>query len=65
MVRSQDKRIVFSTYQAVSGSGKDGIIDFEEGQRKPPNTIHAIVDIALPDCDLVMAGPYAGYTEKN
>ncbi len=62
------KRIVFSTYQAVSGSGKDGIIDFEEGQKgKPPKYYpHPIVDNCIAQIgEFVMAGPYAGYTEEE
>ena len=45
------KRIIYSTYQAVSGAGQKGINDLENGRRNPSLMILRKVAIAL-DIDL-------------
>lgn len=58
------KRIVFSTYQAVSGSGVGGIKDLEEGiNGSPPKKYpHPIVFNCLPHIDIFMDN---GYTKEE
>lgn len=58
------KRVIYSTYQAVSGAGKDGVNDLEAGQKGelPKFFPHPIVNNCLPQVDeFVTNGPYAGY----
>lgn len=47
------KRVVFSTYQAVSGAGTEGITDLREGQKgKPPQKfVHPIYNNLIPHID--------------
>ncbi|NLM44260.1 MAG: aspartate-semialdehyde dehydrogenase [Clostridiales bacterium] len=55
------KRIVFSTYQAVSGSGVKGISDLENGLSGKPNTFypHPIVNNCLPHIDIFTDNGYS------
>lgn len=62
------KRVVYSTYQAVSGSGKDGVIDLEAGLKGLPPKFypHPIVNNCLPQIDdFVSSGPYEGYSREE
>jgi len=54
--RYKIKRIIYSTYQAVSGSGFAGIKDLEEGlEGKPPkNYPHPIAGNCLPHIDVFL-----------
>ncbi|MEJ8554811.1 aspartate-semialdehyde dehydrogenase [Tepidibacter sp. Z1-5] len=58
------KRIVYSTYQAVSGSGVKGITDLEEGLKGNKNKLypHPIAYNALPHIDVFMDN---GYTKEE
>lgn len=58
------KRIVYSTYQAVSGSGKAGIEDLENGIKgiAPKKFPHQIVNNCLPHIDVFMPD---GYTKEE
>ncbi len=58
------KRIVYSTYQAVSGSGVKGIGDLEEGIKGNENTFypHPIAYNALPHIDVFLDN---GYTKEE
>ncbi|MBS4534172.1 aspartate-semialdehyde dehydrogenase [Clostridium sp. D2Q-14] len=58
------KRIVYSTYQAVSGSGVGGIQDLEEGiDGNPPKKYpHPIAFNCLPHIDIFMDN---GYTKEE
>ncbi len=58
------KRIVYSTYQAVSGSGMKGIRDLEQGLlgNPPTNYPHPIANNCLPHIDVFMAD---GYTKEE
>ncbi|MBE0451175.1 MAG: aspartate-semialdehyde dehydrogenase [Clostridia bacterium] len=58
------KRIVYSTYQAVSGSGMKGIRDLEQGLlgNPPTNYPHPIANNCLPHIDVFMTG---GYTKEE
>ncbi|MCK9217683.1 MAG: aspartate-semialdehyde dehydrogenase [Firmicutes bacterium] len=58
------KRIVFSTYQAVSGSGVNGIQDLERGLLGEPNTFypHQIANNCLPHIDSFEEN---GYTKEE
>ena len=58
------KRIVYSTYQAVSGSGKAGIEDLENGIKgiAPKKFPHQIVNNFLPHIDVFMPD---GYTKEE
>ncbi|WP_099189021.1 aspartate-semialdehyde dehydrogenase [Tepidibacter mesophilus] len=58
------KRIVYSTYQAVSGSGVRGIMDLEEGLKGNENKLypHPIAYNALPHIDVFMDN---GYTKEE
>ena len=60
----KDKRIVYSTYQAVSGSGKAGIEDLENGIKgiAPKKFPHQIVNNCLPHIDVFMPD---GYTKEE
>lgn len=55
------KRIVYSTYQAVSGSGIKGIEDLEEGLKGNPSKEaypHEIANNCLPHIDVFMENRY-------
>ncbi len=58
------KRIVYSTYQAVSGSGVKGTKDLEDGIKGIPNSFypHPIAYNCLPHIDVFMEN---GYTKEE
>lgn len=58
------KRVVYSTYQAVSGTGYKGVIDLEEGLKgNPPKAYpHQIVNNCLPHIDVFLED---GYTKEE
>ena len=58
------KRIVYSTYQAVSGAGKKGIDDLENGLKglAPKNFPYSIVNNCLPHIDIFEEN---GYTKEE
>ncbi len=58
------KRVVYSTYQAVSGTGYKGVQDLEEGLKgNPPKTYpHQIVNNCLPHIDVFLED---GYTKEE
>lgn len=58
------KRIVYSTYQAVSGAGKSGIEDLENGIQgiAPKKFPHPIFNNCLPHIDVFMPD---GYTKEE
>lgn len=66
------KRIIYSTYQAVSGAGKAGIEDLENGIDEYSNGVnydlhkfaHPIFNNCLPDIDVAMESGYTKEEEK-
>lgn len=58
------KRVIYSTYQAVSGSGVKGVSDLEEGLKGNPNKFysHPIANNCLPHIDVFMEN---GYTKEE
>ena len=61
------KRIVFSTYQAVAGAGRDGVRDLEDGMKSgaaPKKFIHPIVGNCLPHIDEFQSSGYTKEEEK-
>ena len=60
------KRIIYSTYQAVSGSGFKGIQDLQEGMKgnKPTNYPHPIYNNCLPHIDEFLENGYTKEEEK-
>ena len=58
------KRVIYSTYQAVSGSGVRGVQDLEEGIQGKPNTFypHPIAFNCLPHIDVFEEN---GYTKEE
>ncbi len=58
------KRVVYSTYQAVSGSGVNGIEDLKRGLegREPKNYPHPIANNCLPHIDVFLED---GYTKEE
>ncbi|AUS96272.1 aspartate-semialdehyde dehydrogenase [Clostridium thermosuccinogenes] len=58
------KRIVYTTFQAVSGAGMKGYMDLEEGLRgKPPAKFpHPIANNVLPHIDVFLPN---GYTKEE
>ncbi|MBR3249886.1 MAG: aspartate-semialdehyde dehydrogenase [Clostridia bacterium] len=58
------KRIVYSTYQAVSGAGRDGIEDLENGIKglAPKKFPHPIFNNCLPHIDVFVED---GYTKEE
>ncbi|ADO84424.1 aspartate-semialdehyde dehydrogenase [Ilyobacter polytropus] len=58
------KRVVYSTYQAVSGSGVDGIEDLKRGLegKEPKNYPHPIANNCLPHIDVFLED---GYTKEE
>lgn len=60
------KRIVYSTYQAVSGAGWKGIEDLENGTKGLPNTKfpHPIFNNCLPHIDVFLDNGYTKEEEK-
>lgn len=62
--RYKIKRIVYSTYQAVSGAGKAGVEDLENGIKgiSPQKFPHPIFNNCLPHIDVFMSD---GYTKEE
>ena len=62
--RYKIKRIVYSTYQAVSGAGKAGVEDLENGIKgiAPQKFPHPICNNCLPHIDVFMPD---GYTKEE
>ena len=62
--RYKIKRIVYSTYQAVSGAGKAGIEDLENGIKglPPQKFTHPIFNNCLPHIDVFLSD---GYTKEE
>ena len=66
------KRIIYSTYQAVSGAGKKGIEDLENGIEEYKNGTkyelkkfsHPIFNNCLPDIDIALENGYTKEEEK-
>lgn len=60
------KRIVYSTYQAVSGAGKRGVNDLENGAEGLPNEKfpHPIYNNCLPHIDVFLDNGYTKEEEK-
>lgn len=58
------KRVAYTTYQAVSGSGKGGIDDLLEGQlgKEPKKYPHPIYNNVLPHIDVFLEN---GYTKEE
>lgn len=58
------KRVVYSTYQAVSGTGYKGVQDLEEGLKgnSPKTYPHQIVNNCLPHIDVFLED---GYTKEE
>lgn len=58
------KRIVYSTYQAVSGAGRQGLIDLENGRKSlfPQKFPHPIYNNCLPHIDIFLQD---GYTKEE
>ncbi len=58
------KRIIYSTYQSVSGSGVKGVQDLEEGLKGKPNTFypHPIANNCIPHIDAFFDN---GYTREE
>ncbi|WP_320047843.1 aspartate-semialdehyde dehydrogenase [uncultured Ilyobacter sp.] len=58
------KRVIYSTYQAVSGSGVDGIEDLKRGLqgKGPKNYPHPIANNCLPHIDVFLED---GYTKEE
>lgn len=61
------KRIVYSTYQAVSGAGLKGINDLEKGEEpdyKLQKFAHPIINNCLPHIDVFLENGYTKEEEK-
>lgn len=60
------KRIVYSTYQAVSGAGRFGIEDLENGNKNVPlkKFPHPIFNNCLPHIDVFLENGYTKEEEK-
>ncbi len=60
------KRIIYSTYQAVSGAGRYGIEDLENGVKNVPlkKFPHPIYNNCLPHIDVFMENGYTKEEEK-
>lgn len=58
------KRIIYSTYQAVSGAGRQGLIDLENGIKNlpPQKFAHPIYNNCLPHIDTFLDD---GYTKEE
>ncbi len=58
------KRIVYSTYQAVSGAGRQGLLDLENGSKgiSPQKFSHPIYNNCLPHIDIFLND---GYTKEE
>lgn len=60
------KRVIYSTYQAVSGSGVKGVADLENGLKgeAPTNYPHPIAGNCLPHIDVFLDNGYTKEEEK-
>lgn len=60
------KRVVYSTYQAVSGAGIDGVSDFENTSKglPPEKWPHPIYNNCLPHIDVFLPNGYTKEEEK-
>lgn len=60
------KRVVYSTYQAVSGAGRAGYLDLENGLKgEPPKKFpHPIAGNCLPHIDVFLPNGYTKEEEK-
>lgn len=60
------KRIIFSTYQAVSGAGQKGVLDLVNGEKgeKPKKFPHEIYNNVLPHIDDFLENGYTKEEEK-
>lgn len=65
------KRIVYSTYQAVSGAGYKGVLDFQNGITHYPSTSYSLVKFpspifnnCLPHIDIFLENGYTKEEEK-
>lgn len=60
------KRIVYSTYQAVSGAGHEGVSDLERGLQgeEPKKFPHQIVNNCIPHIDSFLDNGYTKEEEK-
>lgn len=60
------KRVVYSTYQAVSGAGRLGLEDLENGAKgEPPKKFsHSIYNNCLPHIDVFLENGYTKEEEK-
>lgn len=60
------KRVAYTTYQSVSGSGVEGIADLERGERgeEPTNYPYPIYDNVLPHIDDFLDNGYTKEEEK-
>lgn len=60
------KRVIYTTYQSVSGSGKAGIEDLERGQRGEPNLFYPlpIANNVIPQIDSFLDDGYTGEEMK-
>ena len=60
------KRIIYSTYQAVSGAGQKGLDDLNNGLlgMKPEKFTHPIVNNCLPHIDVFLDNGYTKEEEK-
>ncbi len=58
------KRIIYSTYQAVSGAGRQGILDLENGLKgeNPKKFPYSIVNNCIPHIDIFLDD---GYTKEE
>ncbi len=58
------KRIVYSTYQAVSGAGRGGVLDLENGLKgeEPKTFVHQIANNCIPHIDKFLEN---GYTKEE
>lgn len=58
------KRIVYSTYQAVSGAGRAGVVDLQNGLKgeKPSMFLHPIANNCIPHIDNFLD---TGYTKEE
>lgn len=58
------KRVIYSTYQAVSGAGRNGILDLENGAKglSPKKFPHQIYNNCLPHIDVFLDD---GYTKEE
>ena len=60
------KRIIYSTYQAVSGAGQEGVNDLEKGLlgEEPKKFLYPIVNNCIPHIDSFMDNGYTKEEEK-